>query len=93
MSSVLTYGPRLLAPLTAALIGCASGAGAVKTQAGRVTTVWEAHANVHVLEGRDGLVLVDAAYEATAPAIVERIEDAGLDPKAVRAVIVTHGWH
>lgn len=88
MSSVLTSSPILLLLWVA---GCAGGHQRAPSRLGAIVTVREAYANVHVIPTDGGLVLVDAGYEQSAPDLVARLRDAGLDPAQVRAVIVTHG--
>lgn len=45
----------------------------------------------HVLAGRDGVVLLDAGFPWDVPRIRRTMSDAGISPREVRAILLTHG--
>ena len=44
-----------------------------------------------LLTTSQGLILIDATYEHTAPVILDNIRTAGFDPKNVKYLLITHG--
>ncbi len=48
-------------------------------------------ASSHLIDTGDGLILIDAGYEYTAPIILESIKELGFDPADVKLILLTHG--
>lgn len=76
--------------LLAACLAC-GGAREVRRGDLRIVTFTYDSSNVHLLAHGKDLVLFDSGYEANAPRLEQGIRDAGFDPAAIRAVIVSHG--
>ena len=56
-----------------------------------VHAVTHAHTNCYVVEGEDGLTLVDAGFPATWPLVERAIALAGRRVEEVRGLVITHG--
>lgn len=81
---------RLLV-LTAALSACATSSHHAKHGEIEVFTFRENYNNVHLIVGNGQALLIDAGLPKDAAGIERRIRDAGVDPKTLSAIIVTHG--
>lgn len=57
----------------------------------KITTIRLPASNVHVVAGARGTVLVDAGTEAAVPRLRRQLARLGVDPRALRAVVLTHG--
>jgi glyoxylase-like metal-dependent hydrolase (beta-lactamase superfamily II) len=53
--------------------------------------VTHGHTNCYVVEGEDGVTLVDAAYPATWTAVRQCLADVGRSASEVRGLVITHG--
>ena len=47
--------------------------------------------NCYLLQGDDGVVVIDPGPPGSAPAIIARMAEAGIVPETVRLILVTHG--
>ncbi len=77
--------------LVAVVSGCASLSRTVDVGDTVVHTLREEYSNAHLVVRGGQTLLVDAGTEASAPALDERIRDAGFDPAQLRAIVITHG--
>lgn len=59
--------------------------------AAQLVNVGTSYTRVYAIEGDGGVVLVDAHNPGNAPAILDRLERAGIDPDRVTAIVLTHG--
>lgn len=75
-----------------AAAGC-GGVSWLQSRSGalRIVQFEQDFANVQVIEGPAGAVLVDSGYEHDAPGLVAALRRAGVDPARLRAIILTHG--
>ncbi|MCB9539981.1 MAG: MBL fold metallo-hydrolase [Myxococcales bacterium] len=85
--------PRALAWLlfAATLTACGGSTSQTRIAGATVHTLEVDYSNVHVVQQGDAVVLIDAGYEALAGETAERVRALGLDPAAVKAIILTHG--
>lgn len=75
-----------------ALAACSTSHAVHDTPSGlRVHTFNRDYANAHVIVGPSGAFMVDAGLEANAPALADDLRAEGIDPSALRAVVLTHG--
>jgi len=56
-----------------------------------VVTITLNSANVHVISQNGDLILVDSGHEKNAEKLTVKMRESGLDPKNIRAVVLTHG--
>jgi metallo-beta-lactamase class B len=47
--------------------------------------------SVYLLKSEQGLIMIDAAYDYTADLVLDNIRTAGLNPKDVKYILITHG--
>lgn len=72
--------------------GCASGYSKHLLPDGlTVHTFRREHSNVHVVTNGSASFMIDAGFERNASALTDDMLKAGIDPKALRAIILTHG--
>ena len=57
----------------------------------QVTTIRLPASNAHLVRGRTGTVLVDAGSEQAAPRLRAALLRAGVEPRSLSAVVLTHG--
>lgn len=73
-------------------MGCATGHSVVNLDSGiSVHTFRREFSNVHVVTNGASSFMVDAGLERNAQALSEDMRQAGIDPKQLRAIILTHG--
>lgn len=86
---------RHLPPVAVVLLSLASCASARTRveidQHTVVHTLRRHYNNVHVVVRGDAAVMIDGGLESDAPKLARDLERIGVDPKALRAIIVTHG--
>ncbi len=85
---------RRLLPLAmwASLVaGCAGRTQTLRDDGYEVITLRESHNNAHIVRHGGAAFMVDAGLQRDAPALERRMRDAGVDPKTLRAIIVSHG--
>jgi hydroxyacylglutathione hydrolase len=91
-TSLLLLLPSLLLSLLAlASAGCAGRTQTLRDDGYEVITLRESHNNSHIVRYGDAAFMMDAGLERDAPALEQRMRDAGVDPKSLRAIIVSHG--
>lgn len=71
--------------------GCGIGHAVRTVGALRVHTFTRSNTNVHVLQQGAGMVMVDSGYARDAADLDAAMREAGIDPAALRVVVVTHG--
>jgi len=47
--------------------------------------------SVYLLKSEQGLIMIDSAYDYTADLVLDNIRTAGLNPKDVKYILITHG--
>lgn len=84
---------RLLAALLVAmtLFGCGTDHSISRAGSLTVHTFTRDSTRSYVLAEGRSLVMIDSGYERNAAALDEALRDEGLDPRELRAVVITHG--
>lgn len=82
--------PSLLLSMTV-LVGCATTHGTRAVGPLTIHTFRRDWTNVHAIVGPDGAFLVDAGFAENAEALEEDLRASGIDPAALRAIVLTHG--
>jgi glyoxylase-like metal-dependent hydrolase (beta-lactamase superfamily II) len=70
--------------------GCATRTSSVRVGDVEVLTFRHDFANAHVLSRGDARILVDSGYGKNASSLDHDLRRAGIDPRTLRAVVVTH---
>jgi len=86
-----SIGILTLLLISSTVVGCATATHTTKISKSTVYTLREAYNNIHIIRTGSQLVMIDAGLERSAPRVEERIRNLGLDPKKLKAIIVTHG--
>jgi glyoxylase-like metal-dependent hydrolase (beta-lactamase superfamily II) len=84
--------PFVAGLLFAILLSACTAVHTVTTQAGlTVHTFTHDSINTHLLVAGGAMVMVDPGYEKNAPVLEQDLRAAGLDPAAVKTIVLTHG--
>lgn len=81
----------LLLPTIALLTSCSSPTVTRTQGEATVTTFDRGYTNTHVVSKGGSMFMVDSGLEEDAPDLVRDMRSAGIDPKDIRAIVITHG--
>jgi glyoxylase-like metal-dependent hydrolase (beta-lactamase superfamily II) len=77
--------------LSTLLGGCATSRTTTRVGGVEVVTFRRAYTNAHVVRANGAAFLVDTGLAEEAAALDADLRDAGVDPRSLRAVVLTHG--
>ena len=83
----------VLVVLSLALGGCASRYEVTKLGGVVVHTITHAHANMHVVVENGHAFAVDAGMKSTAEDMELDLQNVGVPPESLKAIVVSHGHH
>ena len=84
-----SFAPFVLSALLFA--GCATSRATTRVGGVEVVTFRRAYTNAHVVRADGAAFLVDTGLAEEAPSLDADLRDAGVDPRALRAIVLTHG--
>lgn len=81
-----------LVTVVCVIAGCANGTRTMRVGALEIVTITHDHANAHLVRAPGGATfLIDAGSVDRAGELESEVRDAGVDPRALTAVVLTHG--
>ena len=83
----------VLVGLALALGGCASRYEVTKLGGVVVHTITHAHANMHVVVENGRAIAVDTGMKSTAEDMELDLQNVGVPPESLKAIVVSHGHH